>query len=206
MKRMNLTGGLMALLMFFLPLSLSAQSYGSLWREVEELEKKDLPKSVIQTVDKIYRKARNERNAPQMMKAYLTRAEYRVGIAPDSLQAEMDGLREWALRETDPVARAVLNSVVGYYELDVPPVQADSALHYFRLSLKDGEALAAVKAEDYRPLVKTTELSERYFGETMLELLTRQAIRQLDVHWEARSDSEVRVAVLHLVYLVEAEG
>lgn len=195
MKRMNLTGGLMALLMFFLPLSLSAQSYGSLWREVEELEKKDLPKSVIQTVDKIYRKARNERNAPQMMKAYLTRAEYRVGIAPDSLQAEMDGLREWALRETDPVARAVLNSVVAYYELDVPPVQADSALHYFRLSLKDGEALAAVKAEDYRPLVKTTELSERYFGETMLELLTRQAIRQLDVHWEARSDSEVRVAV-----------
>ena len=198
MKRMEFAGGLMVLLMIFLPLTLSAQSYDSLWREVEELEKKDLPKSVIQTVDKIYKKARDERNAPQMMKAYLTRAEHQVEITPDSLQAEMDGLRVWALQETDSVARAVLNSMMGYYKLDIPPVQVDSALHYFRLSLKDSGALAAVAAKDYRPLVKITELSEKYFEETMLELLTRQAIRQLDIHWEARSDSKACMAVAEL--------
>lgn len=51
----------------------------------------DLPASVVSTADKIYDKGQTERNIPQMMKAFIVRAEYRGNIAPDSLVIERIG-------------------------------------------------------------------------------------------------------------------
>lgn len=127
-----------------------------------------------------------------MMKAYLTRAEYRVSVTPDSLQAEIEGLKAWAQQEQDPVARGVLNSIVGYYNLDIMPENVDSAIYYFRLSLKDKEALAGVTAKEYEPLTKSRELSEKYFGDTMLDLLTRQAINRLDGYGVSMTNPDVQ--------------
>ncbi len=167
------------LLLGCMVLPLRAQTYEKWWKEVETLEKKDLPQSLIDTLDKIYRKALAERNAPQMIKAYLMRADNQISLTPDSLQSELDRLKAWTERETDPVARAVLNSVTGYYLLQQSK-EVNEAFVYFLRSLEDKNALAAVKAEAYRPMTESGKLSEKYFGDTMLDLLTRQAVKWLN--------------------------
>ena len=47
------------------PVRLCAQQYDTMWKQVEDLQKKDLVESVIGAVDGIYRKAEAERNLPQ---------------------------------------------------------------------------------------------------------------------------------------------
>ena len=62
---------------------MQAQTYDYLWKELEVLERKDLPKSVISEAMKIYDKAKAEQNVPQMMKAYLTAMQYRSLLTPE---------------------------------------------------------------------------------------------------------------------------
>ena len=47
--------------------AMQAQTYNQLWKKVEQMEQKDMPKSVITEAEKIYAKAKAERNVPQMM-------------------------------------------------------------------------------------------------------------------------------------------
>lgn len=75
---------------------LHAQTYDKMWKEVEQLQKKDLPQSVVSASMKIYDKAKAERDVPQMMKAYLTAMQYRTLVTPDSLETDMKGLENWA--------------------------------------------------------------------------------------------------------------
>ena len=70
------------------PVRLCAQQYDTMWKQVEDLQKKDLVESVIGAVDGIYRKAEAERNLPQLMKAFLVRSSYKIALTPDSLEAE----------------------------------------------------------------------------------------------------------------------
>ena len=86
MKKVHLMSWLILFFSLFSSV-LQAQSYNELWKEVEAAQKKDLPKTVIGVVDKIYTKAKSEKNIPQMMKAYIVRAESRIQLTPDSAQA-----------------------------------------------------------------------------------------------------------------------
>ena len=109
--------------------------YGSrLWKEVEETRKKDLPQTLISQVNQIYEKARKEKNAPQMLKAYLSRVECQVGLTPDSLQRELCRLNAWAAEENDPLQKAVLSFLSGYYKLESAPQQVD---HWFGYALRE---------------------------------------------------------------------
>ena len=53
MKKIVCLVGLMILFSFGLT-SVQAQNYDRLWKEVEGLQEKDLPRSVIDAVDRIY--------------------------------------------------------------------------------------------------------------------------------------------------------
>ena len=81
MNKLRIIG--IILFIFSIMTTIQAQSYNRLWKQVEEQEKKDLPKSVIAEAQKIFEKAKAEKNAPQMMKAYLTMMTYRGEIAPE---------------------------------------------------------------------------------------------------------------------------
>ena len=132
MKKVHLMSWLILFFSLF-PSVLQAQSYNELWKEVEAAQKKDLPKTVIGVVDKIYTKAKSEKNIPQMMKAYIVRAESRIQLTPDSAQAEYDGIRKWAESETDRVGCAALNHVMGSLILDNQQLGTeDDAIRYFR--------------------------------------------------------------------------
>ena len=81
-------------LMLMFAITMDAQTYTQLWKNVEQMEQKDMPKSVIAEAEKIYEKAKQERNVPQMMKAYLTMMDSRGSITPDSIQVDVKGLEE----------------------------------------------------------------------------------------------------------------
>ena len=99
----------MALLfvMSLIPNTMKAQSYSQLWKQVEEAQSKDLPKTQIDILDKIIRKARKEQMYGHLLKAQLSRADAQIAISPDSLQPEADRLKEAEQRAAaDPVLAA----------------------------------------------------------------------------------------------------
>ena len=92
---------LLALSMMF-AVTLQAQTYDQLWKRVQQMEQKDLPKSVIAEAEKIYAKAKVERDVPQMMKAYLAMMTYRGRISPDSISVDIKSGRYYYDMEDEP--------------------------------------------------------------------------------------------------------
>ena len=165
---------LLALSMMF-AVALQAQTYNQLWKRVEQMEQKDLPKTVITEAQTIYQKAKAEHNVPQMMKAYLTMMTYRERISPDSLEVDVRGLEEWAASsQTKLTDRAVLYSILGEIMLKD---DFEKGNRYIHLSLKDSLKLVDYPVEKLVPMVKTGETSRLYFANNLYDLLARRAIR-----------------------------
>ena len=162
---------------------MQAQTYDNLWKELEVLERKDLPKSVISEAMKIYDKAKAEQNVPQMMKAYLTAMQYRSLLTPDSLKVDMNGLEQWASQTGSMEDKAILYSILGEMTM---PADVKKGLGYLQASLKDKDRLLLFPVEKLRPMVRVGEASKRYFRDNLYNLLARRAIQIMQQYrWQA---------------------
>ena len=162
---------------------IQAQTYDNLWKELEVLERKDLPKSVISEAMKIYDKAKAEQNVPQMMKAYLTAMQYRSLLTPDSLKVDMNGLEQWASQTGSMEDKAILYSILGEMTM---PADVKKGLGYLQASLKDKDRLLLIPVEKLRPMVRVGEASKRYFRDNLYNLLARRAIQIMQQYrWQA---------------------
>ena len=162
---------------------MQAQTYDNLWKELEVLERKDLPKSVISEAMKIYDKAKAEQNVPQMMKAYLTAMQYRSLLTPDSLKVDMNGLEQWASQTSSMEDKAILYSILGEMTM---PADVKKGLGYLQASLKDKDRLLLIPVEKLRPMVRVGEASKRYFRDNLYNLLARRAIQIMQQYrWQA---------------------
>ena len=162
---------------------IQAQTYDNLWKELEVLERKDLPKSVISEAMKIYDKAKAEQNVPQMMKAYLTAMQYRSLLTPDSLKVDMNGLEQWASQTGSMEDKAILYSILGEMTM---PADVKKGLGYLQTSLKDKDRLLLIPVEKLRPMVRVGEASKRYFRDNLYNLLARRAIQIMQQYrWQA---------------------
>lgn len=162
---------------------MQAQTYDNLWKELEVLERKDLPKSVISEAMKIYDKAKAEQNVPQMMKAYLTAMQYRSLLTPDSLKVDMNGLEQWASQTGSMEDKAILYSILGEMTM---PADVKKGLGYLQASLKDKDRLLLIPVEKLRPMVRVGETSKRYFRDNLYNLLARRAIQIMQQYrWQA---------------------
>ena len=162
---------------------MQAQTYDNLWKELEVLERKDLPKSVIPEAMKIYDKAKAEQNVPQMMKAYLTAMQYRSLLTPDSLKVDMNGLEQWASQTGSMEDKAILYSILGEMTM---PADVKKGLGYLQASLKDKDRLLLIPVEKLRPMVRVGEASKRYFRDNLYNLLARRAIQIMQQYrWQA---------------------
>lgn len=162
---------------------MQAQTYDNLWKELEVLERKDLPKSVISEAMKIYDKAKAEQNVPQMMKAYLTAMQYRSLLTPDSLKVDMNGLEQWASQTGSVEDKAVLYSILGEMTMSA---DVKKGLGYLQASLKDKDRLLLIPVEKLRPMVRVGEASKRYFRDNLYNLLARRAIQIMQQYrWQA---------------------
>lgn len=178
MKKICFFVGLM-MIGIVLPISVKAQNYDKMWREVEALQKKDLPRSVIEKSENIFSLALAKKNIPQMIKAFMVCSEYKVRLSSDSIRKRKDMLKKWAASEQDVVGKAVLNSIMAMNYAAVSPSEVDSVISCLQLSLKEKDLLASYSAALYYPVVVSKELSKEYFDDNMYDFLARQAVRTL---------------------------
>ena len=178
MKKSCFLMGLMLMLIVF-PITLEAQNYDKQWKEVEALQKKDLPRSVIEKSENIFLQAVADRNLPQMIKAFMVCSEYKVRLSPDSLNEQKERLKEWTTSESDAVGKAVLNSIMATVYASETPLKVDSVISYLRLSMQEKDLLASRSAALFYPVVISKDLSKEYFDDNMYDFLARQAVRTL---------------------------
>ena len=199
---------LLVLVLFMLSAMVAqAQTYEKLWKDVARMEQKDLPKSVLALTETIYRKAIQERNAPEAMKAYWQAMQYRQMVTPDSIYTDIKGLEQWAQETKEPLDAAVLNAMLGdlYGSMlngdrynrtpDLTAVDgfADDmrewgrdayirkSYEYFMRSLKDVDLLGKTSVDAFRPIVIKGDAS-KYFHHDMLHLLGMTAINFLSAN------------------------
>lgn len=170
----------MALLfvMSLIPNTMKAQSYSQLWKQVEEAQSKDLPKTQIDILDKIIRKARKEQMYGHLLKAQLSRADAQIAISPDSLQPEADRLKEAEQRAAaDPVLAAVYQSVLGHlytWSSDLGDDHETIGKGYYKQSMSHPDLLAAQPCSGYEPMVVTGSDS-RIFNNDLLHVIGMEA-------------------------------
>ncbi len=109
---------LLSLLLLF-TIFLSAQNYESAWTEVQEFEKKSLPKSALKRVESIYTEAKSEKNEIQFIKALLYKEKYLLTLNQDGYIAIIKDL-EKAIKEspkkgTQLILYSILAQVYEYY-------------------------------------------------------------------------------------------
>ena len=150
----------------------------------------------------IYRKGLQERNAPQMLKAYVCRSAYQEELTPDSLYARLPQLEQWARTEPDAVNRAILHSLLAeeyanfasrnYTALrNRTEVEGDDLSSDIRLwtsaqfvrrvdaccteALRDSALLLDTSGEEYVPFVEL-ETGSRFYGHDLYHLLASRAV------------------------------
>ena len=205
--------------------ALHAQSYDKLWKQVEQAQKKSLPQTVVKLTEDIYRKASREKNAPQMLKAYISREAYREMLTPDSLYTNLKNLESWVQSEPAPVNKAILHSLLareyadymrnnrqllsGRTALDTDDAPADIrewSINLFvakidkhnRASLQDSVRLLETRSEAYIPFV-VLEDGSRFYRHDMYHLLAGRAVatyRLLD-GFQADSLQRTRIAGIY---------
>ena len=157
-----------------LAMTFQAQTYDQLWKKVNQLANDDLPKSAIVEAQRIYDKAKAERNIPQMMKAHLMVITFRGHISPDSIPLDVKGLEEWAESpELEAHEKAVLYSILGGVHINDDFEKGD---RFLKFSLKDSLTLIHYPAGKMVPMVRSMETSRMYMDDNLLDLLARRAI------------------------------
>jgi len=121
----------LTLLLFFCALGLFSQNrpimnhdaYLNDWMKVTEFEQKSLPRSAAGIVDRILRRAVQEKNGPQVIKALIHQGKYDLALDMQNDTLIFRNLNEMAKKSSDVVEQSVLHSMLGelylqYYSRD----------------------------------------------------------------------------------------
>ena len=181
-----------------------AQSYNSLWHEIKKAQEKDLPKTVIQLCDQIIFFAKQENNSGQLLKAYVTKSEYRRAISSDSLYRDIQELEVMAEESTSPAEKMVIHSLLGsiyanYARNNSWALSKRTVLEgndskdikewdkekfkkvifsHIDESLKDYFLLHNTSSKDFIPFTLTNDNS-RYFTHDLLHVVVNNAVESL---------------------------
>ena len=134
-----------------MPIFLFGQTFKSLWNQVEEAEKKDLPKTEYEVLQKIVKKATKEKAYGQLLKAELQAAQVMAEIAPDSLKPAMDQMQQHWLDTKDEVLRLVWQTVL--YKVSSANAELEMKIERPKLTDDLCTKLSKIKDESYNPLV-----------------------------------------------------
>ena len=166
--------------MTLIGMMLFGQTYSALWKQVEEAEKKDLPRTQYDVLMKIVNKAQKEGEYGQLMAAELAGSRVMATIAPDSLQPAVERMELRYRSATDKALTAVYATVLKkiYEDNNQLERQGESELNTgimrdkLTVTLDDETCsrLAAVKASDYKPLTIIGRNSS-IFNDDMLSVI-----------------------------------
>lgn len=151
--------------------SIADNGYKSLWNEVYNHAKADLPRSQKQVLQRIMERARGEKNYGQLLTAQLMSAALTVSISPDSLMAVVAQLRkeERQAAYSDEALAAVYRTVLSRLLLS-RHLEPDTAAMMAKKAMENPELLAAKSALDWQPfLVRGADGS--IFGDDLLSVV-----------------------------------
>ena len=104
---------LLSIMLALFPLAGFAQTYAGLWKEVAAYQQKDLPKSALQSVDKIVAQALRRGDGGQLVKAVMVRHQLAGDISPDSAKMLIPRLESYLAKEEKAEMQAIYHSVLG---------------------------------------------------------------------------------------------
>ena len=147
------------------PMGLLGQTYQTLWKQVEEAQKKDLPKTAMTHLQKIEQKAMKEKAYGQLLKSTLLHSRLQSEVAPDSLRPAVDRLEQQERNVSDVPLKAVYDAVLSIvyqnnHQLD--DYWEQKSKDFAEKALAHPEALAAVKTDGYVPFIIKEKDSEIY--------------------------------------------
>jgi len=87
--------------------------YDKEWKIIDSLESKELPKSALDQVEKLYQKVRLEKNQSQIIKCIIYRNKYLVKLEDTDPSLAIVRLENEVADEENEVAKSVLNSMLG---------------------------------------------------------------------------------------------
>ena len=147
------------------PMGLLGQTYQTLWKQVEEAQKKDLPKTAMTHLQKIEQKAAKEKAYGQLLQSTLLHSRLQAEVAPDSLRPAVDRLEQQEKNISDVPLKAVYDAVLSIvyqnnHQLD--DYWEQKSKDFAEKALAHPEALAAVKTDGYVPFIIKEKDSEIY--------------------------------------------
>ncbi len=188
----------MGLILMSVGMPLRAQSYESLWKQVNRYAEQGQPKSALAVARKIEQKALAEGRQGQALAATLHAALYRQEVVPDSFFSDIRRLEARRYRTASVPERAVLASVLGQLyqqnrgrsqqtdarlaahpdslrEWTVAQYDSASRANYL-LSMEMPAELARVRAAEWVPFVVKGKYAD-YFGSDLLNVIGLRAFR-----------------------------
>ena len=191
---------LLSIMLALFPLAGFAQTYAGLWKEVAAYQQKDLPKSALQSVDKIVAQALRRGDGGQLVKAVMVRHQLAGDISPDSAKMLIPRLESYLAKEEKAEMQAIYHSVLGrLYACENPWRNEEAAkqavMHYTR-SLDHAALLATVKAAKYVPLVEVGEDS-RYYRHDLLHVVMNNMFDLNRMHDASEGIDTVHMKAYH---------
>ncbi|RRD02273.1 alpha-2-macroglobulin family protein [Prevotella sp. OH937_COT-195] len=184
------------ILLFNLPVFVFGQSYNSLWKDVETAREKDLPKTMMTTLDKIIVKASRDNSYGNLLKAQIMRAGIVTKINPDSTAAEIEKFKKAAAaaEKKRPVLAAIYNCVIGTsYKMGYISnrEEREKSHEYYAKALANPDLLARHKASEIEPLVKKG-IDSKYFNHDLLSVIGFEAndMKTLHDYYEKQGNRE----------------
>lgn len=177
----------------------ATESYKDWWVQVEQAEKKDLPRQQIATLDRIAVQATKDKKYGQLLKAQCYKIEVLSRLSADSVGTALTRLQAYeqkAEKENDILA-AIYQCVLGRMYESYPAVSDNSkekSQRYFKKSLSNPELLATTKIDDYEPFIKRGK-DGAFFGNDLLSVIAMET-RHYDEACRYYKKKGMRVAAL----------
>lgn len=93
-------------------IKLNNDDYAAEWKKIEAFERKGLPKSALEAVNKLYERAKLDDNAAQIVKTLMHRGKYTSQLEEDGLVKAIGAMTE-EVKTAEFPTQAVLQSVLG---------------------------------------------------------------------------------------------
>ena len=152
---------------FFLLLTIAAafavqyahaqKGYSTLWKQVNEAEDNDLPKSAVTILRQISERAIQEKAYGHALKAEMKTMQNYWQISADSLKPVVKRLEARMEAADDVVAKAVFAAVLSKaydsYRTHIADNWETMSQYYAKEAMSSPQRLAEVRADDYKPLV-----------------------------------------------------
>ena len=157
-------------------LTLSADRFDQLWKDVDESQAQDLPQTTLKKIDKIISLSREKEHGGHLMKAIMMKYHLRQDISPDSAITFIPVIEKSLKAEKSPVMQSLFHVALGALYNSLPYEEDRQAIHksvtHYSQSMLKPMLLLKAKATDYVPMVIIREDS-RYYNDALLSVVAK---------------------------------